>query len=359
MRRLAAALACAAGVGGSACHRAADQERATTAPVSVSVQTARLDTLRDAIVVPGNVVPVAAADWTVYAPETGRIAEMPKMEGEAVKTGDVLVRFDIASLSADLANTQLEVSSATSRVSAAKADVARMTSLFERGFTSRNDFEASKAALVAAESGLSKAETAQAAATALADRAVVKARFDGVVMKRWHNEGDFVNAAVNDAVMRVIDPTRVQVAVQVSTGQLGRIAVGQTATVSTIGAATAEPATVVTQPVTVDSSAASQEVRVSLAGKTALTVGMLVQVEILLDQRVNAVLVPSSSIVSGEDGTFVMIAGDDGRAHRRDVRVGLYTKALSEIVSGVTAGDKVIVTGLKDVTDGAPIVIDR
>ena len=352
-------LAGAAGLTAAGCHRGAEEEHAAVAPVSVSVQAARLDTLRDAIVVPGNVVPVASADWTVYAPETGRIAEMPKMEGDAVKTGDVLVRFDIASLSADLANTQLEVSAATSRVSAAKADVARMTSLYEKGFTSRNDFEASKAALVTAESSLSKAETAQAAATALADRAVVKARFDGVIMKRWHNEGDFVNAAVNDAVMRVIDPTRVQVAAQVPTGQLGRIAVGETATVSTVGAGSAEPATVVTQPATVDSSASAQEIRVSLAGKTALTVGMLVQVEILLDQRANAVVVPSASIVRAEDGTFVMIAGDDGRAHRRDVRVGLVTKALSEILSGVTPGDKVIVTGLKDVTDGGPIVVDR
>src|SRR4029078_782482 len=104
-------------------------------------------------------------------------------------------------------------------------------------------------------------------------------------MKRWHNEGDFVNAAVNDAVMRVIDPTRVQVAVQIATGQRGRIAVGEPATVSTVGAGTAEAATVVTQPVTVDSSASSQEVRVSLAGKTALTVGMIGQVEILMEQR--------------------------------------------------------------------------
>jgi multidrug efflux system membrane fusion protein len=64
-------------------------------------------------------------------------------------------------------------------------------------------------------------------------------------------------------------------------------------------------------------------------------------------------------VVHGEDGTFVMIAGADGLAHRRDVRLGLVTKALTEIVSGVTAGDRVIVAGLKDVTDGAPIVIDR
>lgn len=346
--------------GGASCGRsAASDATAPVAPVSVSVQAARIDSIRDSLVVPGNVVPVPAADWTVYASETGRIAELPKTEGEAVKTGDLLVRFDVESFLADLASSQLAVSDATARVATARAELTRMTSLYERGVTSRNDFEATKASVASAESNLAGALTLQRAAQAIAERAVVKARFDGVVAKRWHNEGDFVNAAINDAVLRVIDPTRVQVAVQLTVGQLARILLGQTATISTGGAESLEPATVVTQPMTVDPSTSTQEVRLSFASTTALTAGMLVQVDITLDQRSNVVVLPVAAIVRADTEVFVMIAGADGRAHRRDVRVGLATKVLAEIVSGVTAGDRVIVGGLADVTDGALISIDR
>lgn len=352
---LALPLAAVAGCGGSA----ASDASAAVAPISVSAQAARIDSIRDSLLVPGNVVPVPAADWTVYASETGRIAELPKTEGDAVKAGDVLVRFDVESFTADIASSQLAVSDATARLSTAKSELTRMTSLYERGLTSRNDFEATKAAVAAADSTLAGALTLQKAAQAIAARAVVTARFDGVIAKRWHNEGDFVNAAVNDAVLRVIDPTRVQVAVQVTAGQLARIAIGQTATISTGGAESLEPATVVTQPMTVDPSTSTQEVRLSFAAATTLTAGMLVQVDLTLDQRANVVVVPAAAIVRRDSDVFVMIAGADGRAHRRDVRLGLVTKTLVEIVAGVTAGDRVIVNGLSDVTDGAPISVDR
>ena len=54
-----------------------------------------------------------------------------------------------------------------------------------------------------------------------------------------------------------------------------------------------------------------------------------------------------------------MVAGADGHAHRHDVGLGLVTKDVAEIVSGLAAGDRVIVTGLADVSDGTAIVIGR
>ena len=50
-----------------------------------------------------------------------------------------------------------------------------------------------------------------------------------------------------------------------------------------------------------------------------------------------------------------MIAGDDGRAHRRNVRPGLVTQAFTQIVDGLAPGDRVIVGHLADVGDGSAI----
>jgi multidrug efflux pump subunit AcrA (membrane-fusion protein) len=78
-----------------------------------------------------------------------------------------------------------------------------------------------------------------------------------------------------------------------------------------------------------------------------------VSVEILLDQRANALVVPTAALLRDDLSPFVMIVGDDGRAHRRDVRTGLVTDTLVEIVSGLDAGTRVVVGGVGDVTEGS------
>jgi RND family efflux transporter MFP subunit len=340
------------------------------APVSVTVQTARLGTIRDTIVVPGTVVPSPAADWTIYAPEAGRIAEIPKVEGQAVKAGDLLVRFDLAGVSQEIATRQAEVAEATARMERAKAELARRSSLYDRGFTSRNDFEAAKAEFSTADAVLTSDKALLAAVMTLSDREVVKARFDGVVAKRWHTEGDQVDAATSDPVIRVIDPTRVQVAVHVSMSQLLRIVPGQQATVFAVGVPAGELSAVVSRPTPTDPTVTTAEVRLGFTGATSLVADMPVQVEILLDERPNVVVVPAASVVRGEgvggggagaggSQPYVMIASPDGKAHRRDVRLGLVTHDTAEIVAGVTPGDTVIVGGLADVVDGGPIAIAR
>ena len=78
-------------------------------------------------------------------------------------------------------------------------------------------------------------------------------------------------------------------------------------------------------------------------------------VEILLDQRTNALVVPTAAVLRENLSAFVMLVGDDGRAHRRDVRTGLVTEMLTEIVSGLDAGTRVIVGGVRDVAEGSAV----
>jgi hypothetical protein len=54
-----------------------------------------------------------------------------------------------------------------------------------------------------------------------------------------------------------------------------------------------------------------------------------------------------------------MLAGEDGKAHRRAVTVGLTTRDLAEVTTGLRAGDQVIVQGQAALPDGAAIHIGR
>src|SRR5262245_32092594 len=85
------------------------------ASFTVTVASARLDTLRETITGTGTIVPDSASDWTVFATESARIAELPKAEGDPVAVGDVIVQFDIPSITQDLTLRQQALTDATSR----------------------------------------------------------------------------------------------------------------------------------------------------------------------------------------------------------------------------------------------------
>ncbi|MCC7044606.1 MAG: efflux RND transporter periplasmic adaptor subunit [Acidobacteria bacterium] len=325
----------------------------------VTVATARTEELRDVAHASGVVVPSTAADLTVFATEAAEIAELPRKIDDPVQTGDVLVRFDIASLNQELAALQLDVIEAQSRLDRARADLTRQTSLFERGITSRNAYDASRLEQSTAESGLAAARARLDLLRSGQTRSVVRATFPGIVVNVWHQEGDPVRPDSSDPIIRVVDPTRVQVAVQLPVIQLARIVTGQTAIVRAIAGATDEEAVVASKAQSVDPTAPTGEVRLSFVNPATLPVETPVSAEILLERRPGALIVPAQAIQRDDLGPYVMVAGEDGIARRRAVRVGLVTPQLTQVAEGLTEGERVILSGFGEIEDGSAVMISR
>ena len=108
---LCAALGVVAG-----CSHAPVEQVTTESAVEVEVKAAAIGEIEGHINVTGTVMPAPGAELTIVAPEPARIAEMPKAEGEQVRVGDVLVRFDIPTLTAGVATARADVSQARARV---------------------------------------------------------------------------------------------------------------------------------------------------------------------------------------------------------------------------------------------------
>jgi HlyD family secretion protein len=154
----------------------------------------------------------------------------------------------------------------------------------------------------------------------------------------------------------VVDPSHVEVDVQLPVLQVGRVQPGQLAAVRTLSDPGEHAAHVThVQPPT-DPTAATGEVRVALLGNATLPLDAPVSVEILFDQRTEALTVPLGAIHREGSQQTVFIVGDDGRAHERAVRTGLVTRDAAEIVNGLAAGDRVIVDAT-EMTDGEPVSI--
>jgi RND family efflux transporter MFP subunit len=349
----AGAAAAAAIAGVSACSKPATQETDTEDKVAVVTRPATRGTIRPVVVATGMVKPATGAELLVSAPQSARIAEMPKGVGDRVRKGDLLVRFDIPSLDADASERRSALASAEARVTTAHANEQRVQLLFQHGIAARKELEDAERERTDAEAAAAAARTARTAAGELAGRQVVRAPFAGVVAARGHNPGDLVDAAAAEPILRLVDPSRLQVEAAVPLADLARVVVGNPAMVTGPGAFPPERATVLSRPASVDPTTAAATVRLTFAAPTQLPAGTPVQIEIQGQPDAGAVLVPAAALVQEGTQSYLFAVDAQAKAHRRAVRVGIVAGGQAEILAGVAPGEAVVVSGQNALPDGA------
>jgi RND family efflux transporter MFP subunit len=340
-----------------ACRRDAPEEVDSETVVPVTAMAAETGSITAEAHGTGLVAPAPGAELLVIAPEAARIVEMPKAEGDTVKRGDILVRFEIPSTAAEVSKQAAETKRAQARIENARAALARAKDLFDRGVAARKEVEDATKELADAEADLAAAQAATTAAGAMAARSVVRAIFDGIVAKRSHNPGDLVEAAGSDAVLRVVDPRRVEVVASVPIVDALGITVGARARIVDASPSAADDSlTVVARPAAVQEGTATVAVRLAFAKPTRYPVGTPVQVAIETETHKNVVLVPASAVVHEGEETAVFVV-DNQMAKRREVKTGIESRDRVEILSGVTPGEMVITSGQNGLPDGAKVTL--
>jgi RND family efflux transporter MFP subunit len=353
MTRRLIAIALAASCAG--CSKHAVEEVETKAAAPVTTMTLAPQTLEGIVGATGVVAAAPGADWTITAPEHARIAEMPKAEGDRVKPGDLLVRFDIPSLHTDVATRRGELQAAEAHVVNAQASVTRLTTLVDHGVAAQKELEDAKRDLEEARAAAGQAQAALRNAEELESRTIVRARFAGVVARRAHNPGDMVEATAADVILRIIDPAKLQIVASVAIPDLARVETGKPVRILVPGSEDPEEGKVLTRPAAVDPSGVAADVRIAFGGATKLAAGTPVRIEIVAEQHPNVLAVPVSAVLHEDEDSFVMVAGPDNKAHKRKVTIGLTTPKLAEITAGAKAGEAVIVQGQQGLPDGADI----
>ena len=157
------------------CAAEPDEKLETSDRVAVSVKPARRGAIRDSVRVTGLVAPAPGAELTVTAPGSARILELPRSEGEPVSKGDLLVRFEIPSLAADIAAKQSDLARAEARRRQASAAATRIDGLLERGIAARRESEEAHREQAEAEAAMSETQAALQASMLLLRRATVEA----------------------------------------------------------------------------------------------------------------------------------------------------------------------------------------
>jgi len=341
------------------CSKEPPEEVESHTVVPVTVVPAHVGAITRLTRATGLVVPAPGAELLVVAPESARIVDMPKAEGDLVKRSDVLVRFEIPSMAAEVSKQQAEMQRAQARLDNARAAQARAHDLFDRGVAARKEVEDADREFADANADVSGARAAANAAETIAARSVVRASFDGIVAKRSHNPGDLVEGAASDPVLRIIDPRRLEVLASVPVADSLNVKVGAPARI--VDEPNGLPAAVlkvVARPAAVQQGTATVSMRLSFTAATSYPVGTPVQVAIESGMHDGVVLVPVAAVVHEGEATALFVV-DKTTAHRRVVKTGFDDGEQIEISSGVNAGEMVITSGQNGLPDGATIILSR
>jgi RND family efflux transporter MFP subunit len=339
-----------------ACGGSAPEEVESETVVPVKTAITQLGTIRAVVHATGVVTPAPAADLLVVAPQAARVAEMPKAEGDPVRRGELLVRFEIPTLVADAEKQKAEVGRAEARIANAKAALTRARDLFDRGVAARKEVEEAQRELADAMADLAGAQATLEAADTIAARATVRATFDGIVARRTHNPGDLVEPTTSDAVLRVIDPSRLEVTASVPIGDVSRVVIGAPARLA--GGEPGPVLRVVSRPAAVEQGTAAVPIRLMIKGSTTLPAGAPVEVEIDAEEHKDVVLVPTVAIVrEGEETAVFVVMGN--KAERRVVTLGVSDDMRTEVRTGVKAGEPIIVDGQAGLPDGATVTMEK
>ncbi|MBI3977360.1 MAG: efflux RND transporter periplasmic adaptor subunit [Chloroflexi bacterium] len=210
-----------------------------------------------------------------------------------------------------------------------------------------HDRQAARAAVDQARAALALARLQDAEAT-------VRAPIAGVVAQKFLVEGAL--AGPTGPIVTLVSK-EVEVVVNVEEAQIGRLKVGQAATIA-VAAYPDKPLRGVLKLVspTVDPASRTVAVKVDPApGQDTLLPGMFAEVGIAADEKTSALAVPKAAVVARGGSAHVFVIRG-GRAYRTPVRLGATEGALVEVLGGLAEGEVVAADNLPALTDGTPVV---
>jgi macrolide-specific efflux system membrane fusion protein len=153
------------------------------------------------------------------------------------------------------------------------------------------------------------------------------------------------SASTSTAEIQLDDPTAYEVTGTVSDAQVGEVADGQSATITPAGASQGllGKVTAIAPSATVSSGVATFGVTVTVEDQSsALRPGSSASVSIIVNQAVHVLSVPSSAVHSSGAGSTVQVL-ESGRPVAVPVQVGAADPFRTQIISGLTAGQSVVI----------------
>jgi HlyD family secretion protein len=212
--------------------------------------------------------------------------------------------------------------------------------------------------LKAAEGTKESAEGHYRTAAAQLSYSEIRSPIDGVVTDRPLYVGDL--AAANQPILTVMDTSALVAKTHIAQGDAAQLKVGDAAEIKIEGQDSVAGRVSLVSPA-LDPGSTTIEVWVETRKASSwLKPGMTVSLEITAKTVKDAIAAPSNAVFKNAEGaSYVLVAGTDKKAHQRVVQIGARNSELTQITSGINAGDPIVVSGGYAIPDGTAIEIEK
>lgn len=307
-------------------------------PVRVQATTVQKTTISSRVEVVGT---VQAVDQAVIAAKiSGPIVELPVVLGSRVKKGELLVKINAREISARLLQAQAQLAQA-------KRNLEREEKLLKQHASTPETVKSMRDMLAIARAGYHEAASMLGYTT-------IKAPFDGVITQKIASIGDLATPGM--PLLHLEDDRHLQVVTAIPESNAPAIKLHDRLQVAIPTAAKNTTGMVAEISPAIDPRSRTMPIKINLDDSTGLRTGMFARVT-MPGRSYTTIMIPETAIVPFGQLKKVFVV-DNNRAHMRLVRTGLRKNGRVEILSGLEAGERIVIRGNRLLTGGQEVHVD-
>jgi RND family efflux transporter MFP subunit len=308
---------------------------------NTDVSTARRGSIEVTTAITGDLRPVETVE--VRARLEGDLVGVYVREGDRVRAGQLLARFEASEQESNSRSAEAERAAAEAALTTAQWNAEQSAELFKAGAIPERDYKVTEQEVIAVRARLAAAEAQVRSTSSFVTDTRVLSPVTGIVERRLVQNGERV--APGTAMFTVVRNEVLELAASVPGRQAGEIRPGQPVRFTADGRAF--EGTVARVSPTIDPATRALTVYVRIPNSAGTLKGNTFATGRIVGRTIDsAVVVPTTALrQSGEGGgSFVYrLAGQT--VERAPVRLGVVDEGagLAQVLEGVKEGDRVIV----------------
>lgn len=338
----------------------ADRARAAKMSQSRSIAVVTAHPVRRTIVPQLHFSGSLDPEWQaqVAAKVDGRLEKVYVHEGDRVEKGQVLAILEQMDTDANLLSAKGSYLDAQTSLRKAETDLARYEKLYATGAVSQQVVDDYR---FARDNAAAKLEAARGSLQGMESKAagtVVTAPADGIVAKRFYQEGYYAKAGT--PLFAIADISMLKTTIHIPEGQVTGVRVGNEADI----ALPAYPGKKLVGKITriapvADLPAHTFAAEVSVDNSEGLLAGVYANVSLIGEPREQVLTIPMHAIVMRDDQQTVFVADAQGVVQRRVLALGYSDDKVAEVLSGLDEKDTIVVEGHNKLREGSRINLEK
>ena len=323
---------------GAGCNDPVERSTASALPpLEVQVETLTESPVPIQVELAGMVQAIEHA--TISARVSGQIIQLPVQIGSKVEKGDLLVKISAAEINARLQQAEAQLAQA-------QRNLERETKLQEVNASTREKVKTLKELVQINQAVYREAQT-------ILGYTEIRAPFNGTVTDKLVEVGDLASSGAS--LLKLEKGTALEVVIQVPEAQSHSLTLSSRLPLTVPAAGLSLNAQVREISPTVDPASHTTQVKLTLPAAPELRSGQFARVA-LVDSRATTLMLNSKALRKTGQMQQVFVA-EQGVARMRLVRTGVEFEGRIEILSGLQAGDQIVLDAVEKLQDGQPLKV--